>query len=67
MINLIGCNKENFFKLLKLMDYRAKKSVNNKQEFFTYKPKLIKNKITKKVNDTNKNNPFEKLAAIRFR
>ena len=25
MINLIGCSKENFFKLLELMDYKSKK------------------------------------------
>jgi ATP-dependent RNA helicase SUPV3L1/SUV3 len=67
MINLIGCSKENFFKLLELMDYKAKKVINDKQEFFTYKPKLIKNKIIKKVSNINKNNPFKKLAEIRFR
>ena len=39
MINLIGCSKENFFKLLKLMEYKSK---NKNEEFFTYKPKLIK-------------------------
>ena len=67
MINLIGCSKENFFKLLELMDYRAKKSANDKQEFFTYKPKLIKNKIIKKIRNTNINNPFKKLAQIQFK
>ena len=61
MINLIGCSKENFFKLLELMEYKSK---NKKEEFFIYKPKLIKNK---KVEKTNKNNPFEKLSELRFR
>jgi len=67
MINLIGCSKENFFKLLELMNYRAKKSMNDKQEFFTYKPKLIKNKVIKKVNNTDTNNPFKKLSQIQFK
>ena len=61
MINLIGCSKENFFKLLELMEYKSK---NKKEEFFIYKPKLIKNK---KVEKTSKNNPFEKLSELRFR
>ena len=42
MINLIGCSKENFFKLLELMEYKSKKNI--KEEFFVYKPKLTKNK-----------------------
>jgi len=61
MINLIGCSKENFFKLLELMEYKSK---NKKEEFFIYKPKLTKNK---KVEKTSKNNPFEKLSELRFR
>ena len=61
MINLIGCSKENFFKLLELMEYKSK---NKNEEFFTYKPKLMKNK---KIGKTDKNNPFEKLSGLRFR
>ena len=61
MINLIGCSKENFFKLLELMEYKSK---NKKEEFFIYKPKLTK---SKKVEKTSKNNPFEKLSELRFR
>jgi len=64
MINLIGCSKENFFKLLELMEYRPKKTENMK-EFFVYKPKFVKNKIKDKK--SNKNNPFEKLSELRFR
>ena len=62
MINLIGCSKENFFKLLELMEYKSKK--NKKEEFFIYKPKLTKNKKLKKI---SKNSPFEKLSELRFR
>ena len=61
MINLIGCNKENFFKLLNLMEYKSK---NKENEFFTYKPKQIK---SKKFKEVDKNNPFEKLSELRFR
>ena len=65
MINLIGCSKENFFKLLELMEYRSKKSKKEKEEFFVYTPKLTKNKT--KYQKTSRNNPFEKLAELRFR
>jgi len=64
MINLVGCSKENFFKLLELMEYKSKKNEDKKEEFFIYKPKLIKNKRSKK---NSKNNPFEKLTELRFR
>ncbi len=64
MINLVGCNKENFYKLLELMEY-VKSKTNNEEEFFAYKPKYIKNKkITKKKNTSN---PFDKLSELRLR
>ena len=63
MINLIGCTKENFFKLLKLMEYYPKK---DKDEFFVYKPKFTKNKINKNSKKLSKNNPFSKLSELRF-
>ena len=47
MINLIGCNKENFFKLLELMQYKCKKIEESKEEFFIYQPQYIKNKTKK--------------------
>jgi len=62
MINLIGCSKENFFKLLELMEYKSKKNKN--EEFFIYKPKLTKNIKLKKI---SKNSPFMKLSELRFR
>ena len=62
MINLIGCNKENFFKLLDLMNYKPKKG----EEFFIYKPKPDGNKRLKKNKKITKNNPFSKLSEIRF-
>ena len=67
MINLIGCNKENFFKLLELMQYKRKIIKYNKEEFFVYEPKYKKNKKRKIVKKLNENNPFDKLAELRFR
>ena len=66
MINLIGCNKENFFKLLNLMEYRSKKVVDSKEEFFIYKPKFNKKKKDKNSKKINKDNPFDKLSGLRF-
>ena len=68
MINLIGCSKENFFKLLELMNYKPKKvEDNNKDNFFIYKPQSMKNKIDKNKKKISKNNPFNKLSELRFR
>ena len=62
MINLIGCSKENFLKLLELMQYKPKKVGDNKEEFFIYKPKFVKSKSQK----INKENAFGKLSELRF-
>ena len=62
MINLIGCNKENFFKLLNLMQYRPKKVKNSDREFFEYNPKYQKSKKTVKKSD--KNSPFDVLSEL---
>ena len=68
MINLIGCNKENFIKLLDLMEYRSIKNVeNNEGEYFAYKPKFIKNNKKKIINKTSKNSAFDKLSELRLR
>jgi ATP-dependent RNA helicase SUPV3L1/SUV3 len=64
MINLIGCNRENFSKLLELMQYKPQKVRETKEEFFIYQPKYKNNKVEKK---SNKNNPFGKLSELRFR
>jgi len=67
MINLIGCSKENFFELLKLMHYKRKKTMENKDDFFAYQPNFFtkRGKISSKKN--KKTSPFEKLSEIRFR
>ena len=65
MINLIGCSKENFAKLLKLMQYRSTKIKDSKEEFFIYRPKHTINKKT--IKKSNKNSVFGKLSELRFR
>ena len=68
MINLIGCSRDNFFKLLKLMQYIPIKNDNNKKDdLFSYKPKFAKSKVNKQDKKTTENNPFSKLAELRFR
>tara|TARA_Y100000590_G_scaffold135013_1_gene154461 strand:- start:8133 stop:10625 length:2493 start_codon:yes stop_codon:yes gene_type:complete len=67
MINLIGCSKENFFKLLQLMHYRPKKVNDSKEEFFIYEPKYSNKKGKKTKKNLGKNNPFNKLSELRFR
>jgi ATP-dependent RNA helicase SUPV3L1/SUV3 len=70
MINLIGCNKENFSKLLGLMQYKPAKNKENKEnkdEFFIYTPKYFNTKNKKSIKNINKDNPFKKLSEIRFR
>jgi len=67
MINLIGCSKENFIKLLDLMEYKSVKNATNEKDCFTYKPKFLKNnnkKITKKASN---NSAFDKLSELRLR
>ena len=54
MINLLGCSKENFKKLLKLMNYKV--TSRNDEVYFKYNPiKKVKKIFTKK---TYKESPF---------
>ena len=46
MLNLLGCNKENFKKLLKNMNYKIIEK--NNEIFFKYMPKKKKKKNFKK-------------------
>ena len=67
MINLIGCNKENFFKLLELMEYKRKITKENNEEFFVYQPKYKRNRERKISKKQKKSSPFDKLSELRFR
>jgi ATP-dependent RNA helicase SUPV3L1/SUV3 len=62
MMNLLGCTKENFFKLIILMNY--KKSKNNETYYFFADSKKNKDKVTQKK---NKINPFSKLLALNIK
>ena len=54
MLNLLGCSKDNFKKLIQKMNYTV--TEKEKVVFFRYKPqKKIKKTFNKK---TNKENPF---------
>jgi len=67
MINLIGCSKENFIKILDMMEYKSIKNVENEGEYFTYKPKFLKNNNKKTIKKTSKNSAFDKLSELRLR
>ena len=62
MMNLLGCTKENFFKLMNLMNY--KKSQDSDTYYFASDNKKNKDKVT-----TNKNkvSPFSKLLALNIK
>jgi len=64
---LLGCSKENFFKLLELMQYRKIKNLTNKEEMFIYKPKKMKLKNKKVIINNKESSPFSKLSELRFR
>ena len=64
MLNLLGCNKENFVQLIKKMNYKSYEKEG--QIYFKYFSK--NNKIVRK-NKTieQKNNPFNVLKEINFK
>ena len=54
MLNLLGCNKDNFKKLLEIMGYKV--TEKNEEVFFKYLPrKIMKKTLNKRI---NKENPF---------
>ena len=64
MLNLLGCSKDNFIKLLKIMNYKTYEK--NNDLYFKYMPK--KQKIKKFVKkETVKDNPFKVLKNINFK
>ena len=67
MINLVGCTKDNFTRLLKLMDYKQEKGKIGEEVQFTYWP-IKSYKKTKKNNiELKKDNPFKILSEVRFK
>ena len=64
MLNLLGCNKENFIKLLKLMNYKIYEK--DKEVLFKYLP--VKKSLRKNKNISNFNDsPFSKLAQLNIK
>ena len=64
MLNLLGCNKENFLKLMEKMGY---KSFSKDHEiYFKYNLKK-KFKNMQKNKNTNEDNPFNILKEIRIK
>ena len=61
MMNLLGCSKENFFKLMNYMNYKKDKE----EDTYIFKgEKKIKEKLFK---FDNKENPFNKLRALNIK
>ena len=61
MLNLLGCSKDNFKKLIKDMNYKIIEKEN--EVFFRYIPRKIFKKPGKKI---TKENPFEVLKNLNF-
>ena len=62
MLNLLGCSKENFKKLIKNMGYSV--TEKNEEVFFRYKPQKFKKKSFEKHN--KKESPFGILKKLNF-
>ena len=61
MLNLLGCNKENFVKLIKNMNYKPFEK--NNETYFKYNPRKIN---YRQKNKFNSDNPFNVLNKINF-
>ena len=64
MLNLLGCNKENFVKLIKKMNYKTYEKENDLYFKYMQTKKFVKNKKNKK---DFKDNPFDVLRQINFK
>ncbi len=63
MLNLLGCNKENFVKLIKKMNYKTYEKNNNLLFKYTPSRKVIKKDDKKNIND----NPFTILSQLNLK
>ena len=63
MLNLLGCSKDNFKKLIKLMNYKV--IIKDEDIFFRYFPKKRNKKIFKKKDKAE--NPFKILKNLNLR
>jgi ATP-dependent RNA helicase SUPV3L1/SUV3 len=62
MLNLLGCSKENFLKLIEKMNYKTFEKEND--IYFRYKPKRQIKKTFKKKDTSN--SPFKVLKNLNF-
>ena len=64
MMNLLGCSKENFYKLMSLMSYKKDKDENT----YVFAGDMKTNKKNfKDLKDTKKTNPFSKLLSLNIK
>ena len=63
MLNLLGCNKENFKELLKYMNYKT--FVKEKDIYFKYIP--FKKKTDKQKKFSKTDSPFSKLVQLNIK
>ena len=61
MMNLLGCSKENFYKLMTYMNYKKDKSID------TYVFKGERKKKEKLIKFDKKENPFNKLLSLNIK
>ena len=65
MMNLLGSSKENFYKLLGLMNYRKK---NKDKDIFYYSGDHQKRKKSQFISKiSKKDNPFKKLTELNIK
>tara|TARA_B100000902_G_scaffold339063_1_gene341010 strand:+ start:697 stop:3180 length:2484 start_codon:yes stop_codon:yes gene_type:complete len=64
LLNLLGCSKENFLKLIKKMGYKFQEK--NNEIYFRYFP-VKKVKKTSMLGNKNTDNPFKVLKEMRFK
>ena len=60
MMNLLGCSKENFYKLMIFMNYKKDKDLDTYKYIGMRRNKLKKDKLN------NKDNPFNKLLELKL-
>jgi ATP-dependent RNA helicase SUPV3L1/SUV3 len=63
MMNLLGCTKENFFKLIDLMNYKKSKDTDT-YYYFSQNDNKNRGKV---ITNKNKTNPFSKLLALNIK
>ena len=66
MINLLGCSKDNFIKLLELMNYKIEKRKKENEIHFRYMPKKTSDKKKSFKKNKKDDNPFSILTNVHY-